>query len=423
MRRFTLPAFTARFHTVARNTVWLLAAQGVTRVVSYSYTIALARVLGVSEFGEYVFLVTYITYFGLLADFGLSRMVTRDIARHPEWEARHVGNTIALKFVLSLGAYVLAVGALAATGADGERLALMAVVGLALLPGPILSTADAVFTAREEMRLAALVQIVATVAVAALGVGALAIGWELWGAVIAFTAANAVPVAAMLWLMRLRGVALRPRFEMDFWSDALRGSAAYAGLAALSAIYVRIDTLMLTWMVDTEATGVYNAAYRLSEVFAILPGVITVALFPSMSRLHLESKEQLRRVFRATMLVMAIAGVGVGVFLLVAAGPLIDVLYGDEFDGSVTPLRILAASLLLRFVNTPNSAILASGDRIGRLFWFSLVTAGLNVLLNLYFIPRWDSSGAAATTVISDGVSVLLFTVVVVRYLSPSRAS
>lgn len=421
MRALALPALTERVRTVARNTVWLLAAQGVTRGVSYGYTIVLARVLGVSDFGEYVFLVTFVTYFGLIADFGLSRLVTRDLARRPDRAERYVGNTLALKFGLSFLAYGLAVAAIAVSDPGSERLALMAIVGLSLLPGPILSTADAVFTAREEMGVAAFAQIVATFAVAALGVAALVAGWELWGVVIAFSAANVVPVAVLIAMMRRRGLSLRLRFETEFWGEALRGSAAYAGLAALSAIYVRVDTLMLTWMKDTEATGVYNAAYRLSEVFAILPSVMTVALFPSLSRLHLESKEQLRRAYRATLVLMAIAGAAVGAFLILAASPLIDVLYGAEFEDSVIPLQILAASLLLRFLNTPNSAILASGDRIGRLFWFSVFTAGLNVVLNLYFIPEWGSGGAATTTAISDGASVLLFSVVVVRYLSASE--
>ncbi|HWO93854.1 MAG TPA: oligosaccharide flippase family protein, partial [Dehalococcoidia bacterium] len=70
-RVLAFPAMTDRIRTVMRNTVWMLMSTALTRGLSYGYTILLARALGVSDFGEYIFLITYITYFGLLADFGL----------------------------------------------------------------------------------------------------------------------------------------------------------------------------------------------------------------------------------------------------------------------------------------------------------------------------------------------------------------
>lgn len=423
MRALRIPALSERVRTVARNTVWLLGAQGVMRGISYAYTIVIARVLGVGDFGEYIFLITYITYFSILADFGLSRLLVRDVARDPAANERYAGNTLALKFVLALLAYALAVAIIAASGGSGDRIAFTAIVGLSLLAAPVLSTADAVFTAREEMGVSAAAQIAATVAAAGLGIGALALGGGVAGVVIAFAASNAAPVVFLLWMMRRRGVPLALRFETAFWRRAMRASAAYAGLAALSAVYVRIDTLMLTWMKDTEATGLYNAAYRLSEVFVILPGVLTITLFPALSRLHVESKERLRQAYGGTLALMAGTGAALALLLFVAASPLVSTLYGGDYGDSVAPLQILTASLLLRFLNTPNTALLASGDTVGMLLWFSLGTAGLNVALNLYFIPEWGARGAAATTVISDGVSFLLFTAVSLRYLRTPAVS
>jgi O-antigen/teichoic acid export membrane protein len=51
----------------------------------------------------------------------------------------------------------------------------------------------------------------------------------------------------------------------------------------LSAIYFRIDMMMLEVMKGEKAVGIYSAAYKLVEFLSIIPGTVTVAALPGLS--------------------------------------------------------------------------------------------------------------------------------------------
>jgi O-antigen/teichoic acid export membrane protein len=67
--------------------------------------------------------------------------------------------------------------------------------------------------------------------------------------------------------------------------------------------------------------------------------------------------------------------------------------------------------------------LLYSGDELGTVLAFSLVTTAANVLLNLILIPRYSYNGAAVATIASTVLSLCIFTPTVLRYLAREPAS
>ena len=71
---------------VVRNALWLLFSQGGVRLIGFAMGTVLARALGPGDFGTYMFVLTYVSYFGFAADAGLGRYLIRDVARQRERE-------------------------------------------------------------------------------------------------------------------------------------------------------------------------------------------------------------------------------------------------------------------------------------------------------------------------------------------------
>ncbi len=408
----------ATFRRAAHNALWLLLSQGGVRLLSFVVGTLLARSLGAADFGTYAFVMTYTSYFGILADAGLGRFLIRDVARDHAAARAYVGQIAALRLALAVAAYVLMLLLALATRSTPERLVAIAVAGASLFTGAVAGTLASVFTAREEMHISSLFTLLASVATALFVLAALVAGGGLLDAVTAVTLANLPPLLFLVATWYRREPLPRLRASLPFWWRALRGSYAYALLGVLGVVYFRIDSLMLTWMRGPEANGIYQAAYRLLDAVTDAPGVIVAAMFPALARLHVRSRADLRRAYVTVLVVLTLLGLPVMLLLLAFAGPIVRLLYGAEYAHSAAVLRLLAVAVFLIFVDTANTMLLYSGDELGKVLVLSLGTTAANVLLNLILIPRYSYNGAAVATIASTALSLLIFTPTVLRYLA-----
>ncbi|MBI2760601.1 MAG: flippase [Chloroflexi bacterium] len=410
---------------VIKNVLWLLFSQGGVRAIGFVLGTVLARYFGAADFGTYMFVMTYVSYFGFLADAGLGRFLIRDVARDRGVEQEYLGQITALRLVLAGAAYALMIGVALLTRSSPERTLWIAIAGGSVFTGAIAGALSSMFTAQEEMHVSALFGLLSSVATAVFVVAALAAGAGLLGTFIAVSLANLPPLGYLLVMWRRREPGPRLRASARFWGTALRQSYPYAILGVIGLVFFRIDSLMLTWIKGPEANGIYTAAYRLLDAVTDAPGVIVAAMFPMLARLHKESRAKLRRTYTTVVVVLALLGLPVMLGMIVLADPIITLLYGDGFERSVMVLRLLSVAVFLIFVDTANTMLLYSGDNLRTVLWLSLCTTAGNILLNLILIPRYSYNGAAVATILSTLLSLAVFTPVVLRYLrtEPSAIS
>jgi O-antigen/teichoic acid export membrane protein len=111
----------------------------------------------------------------------------------------------------------------------------------------------------------------------------------------------------------------------------------------------------------------------------------------------------------------------IAVASLLLAPRTFDVLYGPRFDRAVLTYQLLVLVIPVRMLGHTFSVALAAADRQTRRTVAVAVVAGLNVALNLYFIPRWSYLGAAMTTVICETGLLLVF-IVLLRQVAGATA-
>jgi O-antigen/teichoic acid export membrane protein len=364
-----------------------------------------------------MFVMTYVTYFAFLADAGLGRFLIRDAAREPRSAGDLLARVGALRLLLAAGVYVLLILGALATNAGGARTAYVAIAGLSLFAGAISGALCSIFNAREEMRVSALFQVFSTTLTAIFVLAALAAGYSLAGVFVATALANVPPLIYLIVEWRKRGGSLALTADPPFWKRALRRSFPYALLSVIGLVYFRMDSLLLTWMKGPEANGIYTASYRLLDAVTDVPGVIVAAMFPMLSRLHVESRAQLRRAYVGAMGALTLMGIPVLIGMFLLARPLVLLLYGDGFTESIPVLRILALGVFLIFVDTANTMVLYAGENLRPVVLLSLVTMTANIVLCLLLIPPYGGQGAAWATVLSTALSISIFTPVVLRSL------
>ena len=87
---------------LVKNTGYFTIALVIQKVISFTYFSYLATQIGSEKIGQYFFAISFVTIFSVFLDFGLSSLLTREIAKARETIQKLVSNVIAIKLVTSV---------------------------------------------------------------------------------------------------------------------------------------------------------------------------------------------------------------------------------------------------------------------------------------------------------------------------------
>jgi len=92
---------------VAKNTTFLTIAQAIQKVLSFFYFAYLASQIGDVNIGKYVWALSFTGIFALFMEFGLSRVLTREVAKDYSRAKKYLANVLSVKILLALITLIL----------------------------------------------------------------------------------------------------------------------------------------------------------------------------------------------------------------------------------------------------------------------------------------------------------------------------
>jgi len=189
------------------------------------------------------------------------------------------------------------------------------------------------------------------------------------------------------------------RFSKSLVSNSLRyGIRIYPGFIA-NFLHFRIDQLMINWFVGVSGVGLYALSVKWAETLWLIDfGIINAALYRIASQDDKNSYFLTKKVFKWVFILDGV----VGLFLIVICKPLFALLYGAEFNASVLPLIFLVPGVVAWGGGRVLSQYIAFNR--GKPILCTLaafVGMGVNIVGNLFAIPRWGIDGAAVASTIS----------------------
>jgi O-antigen/teichoic acid export membrane protein len=374
----------------------------------------LARELGVDGFGLFTFGASLALLVVTPAGFGIDTIVARDIARDRTAMHHLVWNALAMKAVSGTVAVGVAIGVAAIGGYEEPAPLVIALLAVAAFAELMAKTLYSVFLGLEDMRppsLALLLQRTLTagfgIAAVLAGAGVVTVAWlYLAGVLLAFA-----------WTARRVAARARPRIALGLRpARSLLAASLPSGVnVLLSTVLFRVDMLILSLLVGTVAVGLYGAAYRLLESTLVLSYAVAVAMLPTLSRASRSSAPTLAEAYESAAKVIAMTLVPVGCVFALFAGVLVDVLYGAEYAGAASALRLLGGAAALYGVSHLGLYVLIAQRRQRAVPWITAAVAVLNVTLNLVLIPRFSIDAAAFVTSLSELTLAALMTWAAIR--------
>jgi O-antigen/teichoic acid export membrane protein len=208
----------------------------------------------------------------------------------------------------------------------------------------------------------------------------------------------------ILWRLR-RNIRRLPMPSFALFKDNIRyGLKAY--LAAFFAFLVlRIDMLMVQYMLGAEQTGYYSIAVAMADMTYMLPVVVGTILFPTLSAMRTNQKKW--QYTKKVSIVVGIVMLIVSGFLFLLAEPLVRILYGRAFVPAVAAFIWLLPGIVMLSINVVFMNFFASRGMPIITVYAPCAAAILNIALNMKLIPLFGIVGASVSSSISYGLMLL----------------
>ena len=396
---------------------WLLGVGTIAaRVAMFGLGIVLARSLGPGGYGTYSLALAIGFVLQPIADLGLTPYLARETARSRTATEAALPTIMAAKTAVIALTYAVTLVVTAVSVDDAELFAVIAVLVFSTLIDGYSGIGYAYFQGRESMAFEA--KLTATMAIVrALGAATLAVTFERLGPVVAWTLLVAL-VQATLTLRRLGDSVegrhlLRPRRRSApvHW----RSVAAMGLMAIFVTAYLRIDSVLLGVLVDEEAVGIYAAAYTLMMGAQIAPTMLATALTPVFARTHGREPAEFERSWHDGVQSALLIAMPIALVTSLLAGPIIDRFYGAEFADAAEVLAIIIWICPLGALSLVAQAVLRGARREAWLTSVSGGCAALNLIANLWAIPRYGVLGASWVTVATEAANVIVLAALVIH--------
>jgi O-antigen/teichoic acid export membrane protein len=404
--------------------VWFAISYGVAIGGYLLLNASASRLLSPALFGYFVVAMTTATVVGQLGLMGVHRAGLREAARMAEGDDEGLlllRRGVRAVLVLALPVASLVSGAVAYVLADDYSTSarLLMAAGLALM---VMLSAQQKLWANYlrgfgDVRFAGLLEgrsggaLVASLQ--AIGLLAVLQWWPDAGlgvalAVVAVGFALPVLGAARRVTRRWRHVRPRGHVFADFglvlrrdWRFATNQVAAYLN----ATVEIWIAGLLLTSL----DTSLYSAAQRLALLLSVPLTSIQVVFAPVCARMLASGElDRLQRLLRTGATLAAIVTAVAWVPMLVAPGPLLDLVYGEGFDGAATVLFLLTVGSMANVLSGLCGTALTMSHHEGAVAAVQVVACVTRIAVAAVAAAIWGLEGLGAAAAI---VTVVMYVV------------
>lgn len=395
---------------LARGAIGVFIVKVAGAGLLFALHVMLARLLGAEQYGIYVYAWTWIHILAILCLLGFQTSLVRFIAEYnikQQWALLRGILRKSDQFVLGFSILVSIIGASVVSRLRDDisnELAVTFYIAFCLLP-------VFAFTRLRESSLRALkhavqsellLRIIRPVLMGTAVIGLYFRAGDDLTAKYAMSAnLAAVIIAAVTGTVLLHRLLpksvgqTKPEFANNQW---LKVSFPLLLITSMNLLLKRTDIVMLGIFRGSETAGIYSAASKVSDLVVFGLIATNTMLTPMISELfHTGKKNALQKTIIASTKAIFIFTAVISI-ILVILGKYMLFLFGTEFITAYIPLLILLIGQNANALAGPAVPIMSmTGHQMASGVIITICT-GINLLLNIIFIQKWGSYGAAIAT-------------------------
>ena len=394
-----VPFDVSRRRTVIDIGVQLVARAG-NLVLGVVVTLIIVRALGTRGFGEWSTILAIAQIATSFGDLGLTQVAVSRAAADPDGPAQWLGALMGLRLLLSLPILLVEVVAVLLVAPTAHvRVAGLIIAGTAVLGAA--GSLTAAFQLRVRNDLSMLVITVNSLLWTGGVAAAAAFTSDIRVFALIFLVVNILSTALTV-VLAVRGSPITLRGARRLWGRLLRVGVGLGGAGILVTLYVRLDQILVFHLGGSYQAGLYGAAYRILDQIQFLPASVMTTLFPLIASAYPANLPRTRALLQTSAEYLSMASFGVLAFTVVAAKPIMVLLFGHRFGAAAPALPILMGAFVSISVGYLAGSMVAILSLQRQFMTYAAIGLVLNVGLNVVLIPRYGFEAAAWTTLATE---------------------
>ncbi len=395
---------------IAKSTLYQVLARVVSSGTSFLIVILIIHRFSL-EYGDFAKITAYVSLFYLVTDFGFNAIFLQKADNKMRFRdllyPRIILAGIILLLINTLAVF-LPYNHLLNTGFSPMVRLGIGIFSVTLFTEAILYTCLAVFQRELKYELFLFSELIGGI-VTLCTIGLLIFtNAPLLSMLYAYVLGGIIQSITALFLTREQ--VLPMRFDSRFFAQLARETLPIGLMLFFNLVYARIDMFILAIYKPTADVAIYDLAYKFFDFLVALPLFLSNSLYPMMLERTKNNRMTTAIVRKFVLLFFTLALPLVAIVWIIS--PFIRVIK-PEFEVAAVPLRILSVSLPVFFATSILQWILIAQKQQKKLMVVYLFATVANILLNLYFIPRYGYIGSATITGISEALVGIILGIIV----------
>ena len=390
---------------IVRNTAWLSGGELIARLTRAVLVIIAARILGAVEWGTLSYALSLAALFTVIADIGISSVLTRELVKHPDQQSAYLSTSFFIKLTLATAAALIIIFIAPYFSQIALSPIILLLAGLLVISDNLALFNNALIRSLEKMHLEAAGKIVTQTTILAVGLFVLWYSASAENLALAYLIGSITGATLIAWLLRHWLKKLFVGFNKHLAKKILNASWPFALMGMVGGIMLNTDIVMLGWFRSAADIGYYSISQRGILLLYAIPTLITTATFPSLARLAKTNKEDFTKVLSKSLQLIFLLALPITIFGIIASPKLIDLIFGPEYLAATTTLRLLLLTIPISYPAILIGNALFAHEKQKEFLKYSAISAGSNVIFNLMLIPTFGIEGAAVATIITQVLS------------------
>lgn len=387
---------------IAYNTIIQIISKIISTILGLIAVAVMTRYLGKFGFGQYTTIVTFLSFFGILADLGLTLVTVQMISQPGADENKILNNLFTLRLVSAIIFLGLAPLLVLFFPYDPIIKLGVAITSLSFLFIALNQILVGLFQKKLRMDKVSIAEVLSRIILIVGVIISVKLNFGLVGIMIA-TVLSSVISFILHFIFSWKFVRIKLSFNFFLWCEIIKKTWPLAITILFNLVYLKADTLILSLIKTQAEVGIYGAAYKVIDVLVTIPFMFAGIILPILTMSWAEKNvEYFKHILQKSFDFMIILTIPFLVGTQFTAKQIMILVAGKDFfeSGAVLKILIMAAGII--FLGCMFSHAIIALNKQKKIIGAYIITSILALAGYLIFIPRFSYMGAAWVTIFSE---------------------
>lgn len=391
------------------NLTWLSADRVIRLFGAVFINAWLTRYLGPEQNGILNYALAFVGMFTPLAILGLDAIIVRDIVRDPNKKDEILGSAFGLRLTGALSALIFAVIGIHLARPDDTTIQLLVVISSVGLIFQSFDVIDYWFQSQILSKYTVYAKNIAFVLLGVCKIIAILGNAEIYVFVLLTSLELVIASASLIVMYRRNGFSVR-KWEFRYERAVQLLTNSWPIIISDLAIFIqsRIDQVMIGNFLGNTEVGFYAAAQKISEPLSFIPMVIMSSVYPVIVKTKEWSEEEYMRRMTNLYRLMFITCSAICIPIALFSGPIVSILYGDEFQNSALLVTLLVWGRYYAFFGVARSIYISTENLFKHALICSVSGVTVNITANYFLIQIYGVYGSIIATHLGFIVTIFL---------------